>query len=161
MLRDILANRRMAWAALAFCLTGTAVGCGKGGSPDLTPVAGVVTLDGQPLADARLTFHLANNFVPGYSSLTAKTDPEGKYQLTSQGKPGALPGVFKVAISRVTGSSGAAMNPDEGMDMQQLAMQGRAKESLPVKYSDLDQTELSVTVEKGKTDGYDFQLRGS
>jgi hypothetical protein len=47
------------------------------------------------------------------------------------------------------------------MDAEQLKMAGQAKEAMPLKYSDMEQTQLSAPVEKGKADGYDFQLTSS
>jgi hypothetical protein len=47
------------------------------------------------------------------------------------------------------------------MDLEQLKLQGQAKESLPPQYSDMEKTELKATDEKSKADGYDFQLKSS
>ena len=66
--------------------------------------------------------------------------------------------MFEVTISRVVSVNGAAVKPDEGMDLQQLAMQGVAQESLPAEFSNFDRSTLTVTVEPGKTEGYDFNL---
>lgn len=148
-----------AWGVLLLGLTAFAAGCGKNsGGPALTPVTGVVMLDGKPLADAKLTFYLTGPAVPGFSASVGTTDETGKYQLTSRGKPGAVAGVFKVTISRIVSANGAAVKPEEGMDMQQLAMQGQAKESLPAEFSDFDRTTLTMTVEPGRAEGYDFNL---
>ena len=145
-----------------FCVVLAAAGCSsKSRKPELTPVAGTVMLDGKPLPDADITFFLQGQSVPGYTASMGKTDAEGKYQLKFAGDPGAVPGNFKVTVSRIVNESGAALNPDEGMDLTQLEMQGLAKQSLPEKYWNLDKTELTATVEKGKADGYDFQLTGS
>lgn len=118
----------------------------------------VALLDGKPLADAKLTFYLAGSSAPGFSASIGTTDATGKYQLKSRGRPGAVAGVFKVTISRIVSVNGAAVKPDEGMDLQQLAMQGLAKESLPAEFSNFDRRTLTVTVEPGKTEGYDFNL---
>ena len=72
-----------------------------------------------------------------------------------------MAGDFKVTVSRIVGENGAPVNLAEGMDLMQLEMQGLAKQSLLQKYWDLDQSELSAKVEKGKAEGYDFQLSGS
>jgi hypothetical protein len=74
--------------------------------------------------------------------------------------PGAVPGSYKVTVSRTVGADGAPLVVEEGMDAEQLKMGGQAKESLPPKYSDMEQTELTITVEKGKADGYDLPLTG-
>jgi len=144
------------------CIALATTGCSsKSSKPDLTPVSGTVTLDGKPLPDADIVFFLQGQSVPGYTASMGKTDAGGKYQLKFGGQPGAVPGNFRVTVSRIVNESGAALNPEEGMDLTQLEMQGLAKQSLPAKYWNLDKTELTATVEKGKAEGYDFQLTGS
>jgi len=71
-------------------------GCGSSEKPlDLGEVKGTVTLDGQPLAKARVSF----NPEKGPSS-AAITDETGKYVLINKtGKPGAMVGNHKVEIS--------------------------------------------------------------
>lgn len=148
--------------ALLICLAVAAAGCSEQGSGvDLTPVAGTVMLDGKPLGDARLAFYPTGTAVPGYSGSVGETNSEGKYEISAGSQPGAVPGEYKVTISRVVASSGAVVNLEEGMDMEQLLMQGEAEESLPEKYSSYEKTELNVSIEKGKADGYDFQLTSS
>lgn len=149
----------------AICLLSIAVlpaGCSsKSSRPELTPVSGTVTLDGKPLPDAEITFFLQAQSLPGYTASMGKTDAEGKYQLKFGADLGAVPGNFKVTVSRIVNESGAAVNAEEGVDLMQLEMQGLAKQSLAEKYWDLDKTELTATVEKGKADGYDFKLTGT
>lgn len=70
-------------------------GCNKGG-PQVAPVHGHVTLDGKPLANADITFQPVGSERPS----TARTDPEGKYQLMyKRGESGALVGQHRVRIS--------------------------------------------------------------
>lgn len=155
-------KRTSASGCLVLCLAAAAVGCAeKTPTIELTPVAGAVLLDGKPLAGAELTFYPNGMTAQGYSGSLGKTDAEGKYQLKAGARPGAAPGPFKVTIRRIVNASGTPVSAEGGMDMQQLAMQGLAKESLPEKYSSLEKTELTVTVEKDKAEGYDFHLKGS
>ncbi len=138
-------------------------GCDKGAAGpklDLTPVAGAVTLDGKPLADADVGFYFQGPAPEGFYGSGARTDAEGKYVLLAGQQQGAVPGSYKVTVSRLTNASGGPVVIEEGMDLEQLKMQGQAKESLPPKYSELETTELTITVEKGKADGYDFPLKG-
>ena len=74
-------------------LTGAA-GCG--GGPKLFPVSGLVTLDGQPLADAGVLF------VPVDKGPAASgtTDAAGKFRLTTTNRSGAIAGHYGVAISK-------------------------------------------------------------
>lgn len=165
--RRVSRMRSGVWLCAAAALAAVAGGCGKskkGPTFDLTPVAGTVTLDGKPLADADVGFYLQGTAPEGYYGSGAKTDAEGKYVLKAGDALGAVPGQYKVTVSRLVGADGAAIaaeEDEEGMDAEQLKMGGDVKESMPAKYSDMEQTELTTTVEKGKADGYDFQLTGS
>lgn len=72
------------------------VGCG-GASVKTEMVTGLVTLDGEPVANAKITF------APNVGSLGAygNTDETGHYTLTTQGgapNKGAVVGEYKVAI---------------------------------------------------------------
>ena len=139
-------------------MAGALTGC-SGGGPDLAPAAGTVTLDGKPLEGARLVFYLQGKSVPGYmGSSIATTDAAGKYELTTNGQPGVAPGDYKVTIGQLLRKDGAPVEPEEGMDITMLEMEGLAKQSLPAKYSDFETSELSVKVEKGQGKNYDFQL---
>jgi hypothetical protein len=84
--------------ALVFC-TCTLMGCGHGQIGNLATVEGTITQDGQPLADAEVTF------LPDPSSGTrgprsmARTDASGHYRLrTDGGDPGAVVGQHQVRI---------------------------------------------------------------
>ncbi len=79
------------------------LGCGKAG-PKVAPVSGRVTLDGQPLADADVTF-APESAAAGSASQesSGRTDAEGRYSLkTNQDKrDGAAIGTHKVRISKI------------------------------------------------------------
>ena len=139
-------------------------GCGKGRKGpvlDLTPVTGMVTLDGKPLADADVGFYLQGTVPAGYFGSGARTDADGKFQLLCGAEQGAVPGAYKVTVSRITDAQGDPVQTSEGMDLEQLKIPCQAQESLPAKYSDVGQTELTTTVEKRKADGYHFDLKSS
>lgn len=76
------------------------VGCGRGNPYGLAPVAGTVTIDGQPEANVVVVFTPVANettsIVGPFSS--AVTDADGKFTLkTKQGKPGAVVGNHSVS----------------------------------------------------------------
>src|SRR5438552_677120 len=82
-------------AALTAALT-LAAGCG-GGTPRPVRVAGVVLLDGNPLAGATVRFTPEDSKGQGAYGLT---EENGNFHLTSQnGADGALPGQYKVVIT--------------------------------------------------------------
>jgi len=75
---------------------------GCGGDVDTVPVSGRVTLDGDPLADAHISFEpvhatAEDNSVGSY----AVTDAQGRYtlRLVTTGEPGAMPGLHTVRIT--------------------------------------------------------------
>lgn len=116
-----------------FCLAG----CGGPEHPDVGRVSGVVTLDGQPLAEATVMFQPTN----GRASI-ATTDSAGKYALLYlDGVPGAMLGAHKVIIrTEVPGEDGRPPI---------------VKEKLPKRYH--DQTELKAEVKPG-ANTFDYEL---
>jgi len=74
-------------------------GCSASG-PALTPVAGVVTLDKAPLAEATVRF-IPQGDTQGHGGV-GKTDAAGKYEIVANrqdNRKGLLPGEYKVVIS--------------------------------------------------------------
>ena len=113
-------------------------GCGGPEHPEVGRVSGVVTLDGQPLAEATVMFQPTK----GRASI-ATTDSAGKYSLIYlDGVPGAMLGAHKVIIrTEIPGEDGQPPI---------------AKEKLPKKYH--DHTELTAEVKPG-SNTFDFELK--
>lgn len=107
------------------CATAVVVvisGCGDDVGVDLVPIAGVVTLDSQPLANAKVVFQPQN----GRPSVGV-TDDQGRYELLyTLDEPGALPGSHTISISTF-------LEPDSDSD-DPVRMQGR-KETVPATYN--------------------------
>jgi hypothetical protein len=94
---------RLLWCLLSPTLL-FALGCGNA---RYVPVSGTVTLNGEPLADAYITFQPVSgpgNPYPGPGSY-AKTDAEGRFALRVVGDdvPGAVAGMHAVSISAYRG----------------------------------------------------------
>lgn len=113
---------------------------GCGGPANVGVVTGVVTLDGQPLADARVTFQ------PHVGSPSAgTTDTSGRYELRyTRTRMGAAVGEHQVSISTFRGGNPDAEPPTE-----------RQPERVPARYN--RGTELTAVVRKGKNE-IDFSL---
>lgn len=113
--------------AIAICSSALLAGCGTSEKlPDLGQVHGAVTLDGAPLANARVSF--SPDVGPPSAAVT---DAEGKYVLRSKvGTAGAALGSHKVEIS--TDLNGT-MRPED--------------EKVPAKYN--RQTTLTANIQKG------------
>lgn len=145
--------------AIALCAV---TGCAKKKATpsfDLAPVSGVVKIDGQPISEATVSYYFEGSPPAGYFGSAGTTDSQGRYELRSGAQPGAVPGTYKVTVSRFTGKDGKPLVLEEGIDLEQLRRLGRAVESLAHRYSDQTQTELKITVDKAKADGYDFDLK--
>ena len=128
---------------MAVTLLVLAVGCSGEKVPGLGQVAGTVTLDGKPVADAAITFVGAK---PGESPSIGKTDASGNYELYySRGHKGATIGEHVVYISTYQPPTDESPQPK--------------KETIPVKYN--GKSELKETVKRGKnTINFDLKSGG-
>ena len=126
--------------SIAFVVLGLAMVAGCGGNADLGTVAGVVTLDGQPLANATVEF-IPTDSGETRSSHDGTTDASGRYELYfSASTKGATPGAYTVRIW-----------PPESDDEPATAPVPK----LPPRYS--TRSELTATVEAGDN-SIDFPL---
>lgn len=139
-----------AWPLLTGCLLLGLAGCGSSGG---VAVTGRVTLDGQPLPNAEVTFHPQEE-TKGLGG-SAVTGPDGRYELVSaQGKKGVAPGDYRVVISRRLRPDGSPPDPNVP------PVESDARETLPAVYSHLDSSTLTAQVSKDKP-VHDFALAGA
>lgn len=112
--------------------------------PELAPVSGTITLDGQPLANTTITF--VGIGTTNSTGCGGATDSSGKYTLrTAHNGDGAPLGEYKVVISKLKKPDGS----DFPLDSPVGPIDAGADESLPPKYSDAEKTELTATVPAG------------
>lgn len=147
------------------CLSMGLAGCAE----RVVPVEGFVTLDGQPVVQATVTFTSED----GSKVYSAQTDDNGKFSLSSPKGPGAAPGSYKVTVVKYGTIATAPIDPADMSDpakmkdyvsqMKKYAdmsgppkgpmppMPGKvgssgAKSELPEVYAKLDTTPLRVTI---------------
>ena len=128
-------------------------GCGKDPNlPDLHATSGTVTLDGQPLDGAVVTFYPTGN--TRGTRAHGRTDAQGRYTLTSSklGK-GTPAGSYRVIVSKLTMPDGSPLPTGEDFD----PMTTPFKETLPAFYSQRHATKLTATVPEGGGE-VDFEL---
>lgn len=107
-------------------------------------VEGVVTLDGEPVDGATVRYYPAS----GERGSSGKTDSNGYYELRyTRSEQGAVVGEHKVTISTEVEADGYG---------QKNAPAARA-ESIPKKYLDRKNTELTATVASG-SNTFNFEL---
>ncbi|RMF88639.1 MAG: carboxypeptidase regulatory-like domain-containing protein [Planctomycetota bacterium] len=121
------------------------IGCNRG--PNVGLVEGVVTLDGQPVPNAMVTF----SPIDGGMSSTGTTDENGHYTLVFPGGKGAVVGRHKVSVRSMPKSEGggAAVSSDDPSyyDAQQSPNTTKTVEPIPAKYN--TNTTLEYEVKKG------------
>ncbi len=127
------------WYALYFVILGSMTGlsgCGGGGR-ETVEVTGIITLDGQPVADAAVMF----SGPEGGSPTTARTDAMGHFTLQ------AVAGSNGVAVSKLQ-ATGTAVVGEDGL-MPSSGAPAVSESVLPKKYADFRTSGLVVDVAKG------------
>lgn len=138
----------MKQAMLSVLVLVAATGCGGGGeSYDFAPVSGTVTLDGDPLSNATVTFQPTGKDAKTGPGSYGKTDAQGKYTLkvTTTGDKGAVVGKHRVLITR-----------DIEEDENDAGSTVPPKDQLPKKYN--RETTLEFDVPPDGSESADFQL---
>jgi len=107
---------------------------GCSGNTKSSPVSGAVTMDGEPLANAMVSFQPIGKELNSGPGSTGKTNDRGEYALeVVGGGNGAVEGLHKVMIRS-----------------------GDAKVTIPAKYN--VKTELRYEVKPGNNANVDFKL---
>jgi hypothetical protein len=117
------------------------VGCAE---PKRYTVCGVVTLDGQPVADAAVLFEPLN----GGAVAEGRTGPDGTFSLQCANKPGVLQGPYFVTVTKKRESG---VRADERIDARSY----RVEWLVPQRYSNPKTSRLRVQV---PSETYEFLL---
>lgn len=143
------------------CVLMLTTGCGSD-TPQLVPVSGSVTLDGQPLAGATVIFH--PQVAAGGDTSTqviesrAITADDGTFKLINihDGSKGAMTGHHKVTVTKLVMKDGTVIPPDTD-----LAILGpNVKEVVPQLYTDTTKTTLTAEIADGGSEIF-LDLKGS
>lgn len=133
----------------AIAITPFVLGCsGAPPGPTVVPVSGTVTLDGKALSGALVTFQPQQ---PKVNPSVGTTNAEGKYELTHGTSKGAVPGSYTVTVAYYVLPDGKPFQQQqEGMDIEQMVLQGKVVSGLPARYNDAVQTPLKADVSADK-----------
>lgn len=135
------------------------VGCGGGGdSQVLVSATGTVYYEDQPISGATVTFR-----IEGAPLATGITNSEGKFVMTTGGRPGAPIGNAKVGIAKVSAPKEdlTSMTPEDMQKMQiaQGDSPAEIKSEIPVKFANPDGSELVATLDTdGSKNVFEFRL---
>ena len=124
--------------------------------PALVPVQGTITVDGEPLETATVTFLPIDE----EGTLTVgETDEQGVYKLQYLGGNGTAAASYKVSVGYMVSTAGKPLGLGVQSSLAPPDDVIGAQERLPPKYSDLGRTELTAEVPpQGGT--FDFELEG-
>lgn len=136
-------------------------GC-SGQAVNTEPVEGIVTLDGEPVEGATLTFIPVQ---PGSgAAATGITDAEGKYRLTAvdagpeaEAGTGTMPGEYYVGVLKNTAPDivpASEMDPDqlEKSDPDEMPEEVTLTYVVPQKFNDPRTSGIKKTVQAGAND---------
>jgi hypothetical protein len=132
------------------------IGYGCGDGPALVPASGNVTLDGEPLEGAIVTFvPVVGNAVS--TTGTDSTGPKGNFQMSYNGRAGLAPGKYKVMISKtedVSSKDGRTLPPEFAKASFEKGIMGLTKETIPPQKFE---QEVEVVAEGVKDFALDFK----
>lgn len=140
------------------------VGCGSGGPAGGTAkVSGTLTVDGNPVQGATVTFALKN----GDHVREGKTDANGKFTIEDAGV-----GKNQITVTKVADSSEFGGDAESGLDDGQASAVGAAqgakgtqfgeeKSEIPEKYADPKSSGLEEDVPAGGKEDVKLELKSS
>lgn len=134
-------------------------GCSGGSTrTDLAQVTGIITHEGKPYDGAKVTFHSTVESSGKRDSFSALTDSSGKYLIAMVGKePGIPPGMYKVTITKYDTKGDL---PDD-FDAGQIEAAGMAQGKGAMKeYENFATTKFSATLDSGKNEDVNFDIKG-
>jgi hypothetical protein len=146
-------------------------GCGNSGVPNPVPVTGKILYKGQPVEDARVTFHWTGG--PGGRSATGKTDAQGNFQLTTAAtNDGAVPGDYIITVKKLDpGAAQADTKVDPGAGtygadygaMMSAAATGSGSKApqstgIPPKYGNPGESDIQRSVVAGQSNDFTIDL---
>ena len=146
---------------LACCLLGLLLtGCSSEGP---VPVTGKVTLDGKSVSGASITFTPVNSKEGEVA--VGSTDDSGMYSLNllkGEVRNGAMPGAYKVSISKEELADAKAADGNLGAGFLSLGMPtGGAQQVrylIPPKYNSTSTSGLSFEIKRGEDNTANFEL---
>lgn len=166
---------RMLNGLVGFCATVAVAltGCNGGSNVDTVPVTGTVTMNGQPVEGAAVTFSPEG---AGHAA-AAVTDASGKFQLTTETSgDGAVAGAYKVTVTKYEKRADTVAAGEEDMDAVYAAMEAAGedvsgsgdkkgteddgpKNELPAQYASPQTTTLQAEVSEGGENDFSFELK--
>jgi hypothetical protein len=139
----------------------TLCGCGGSEGPALSPVSGTVLYKNKPITGATVTMISEKGMISN-----GFTDNDGKFRMTTGGRPGVPVGNAKVGIAKMSGSTTIDVKALKPEDMRKMQSEGGGvakdltpKSEIPVKYADPAKSKLVAAVNPdGKKNVFEYIL---
>ena len=148
-------QKTVAVAAVFFLLA--SAGCGGPTVPPIVLATGVVTINGEPLPNAKVQFLPTAEGLDGNYMARAVTDDDGKFELKMPGdKPGVCSGECIVVVKEGP-TPGRRMTQDALEEMESFR-ESLANRPIPKAYQNAAETPLRITVKEGQTE-YPVELK--
>ena len=135
-------GRHLIALSVALCMPLGVIGCG---GPKLVEAGGTLKFNNQSIGGADVVF------VPdeGGSPVIGRTDEQGKFSLSTDGKPGALPGPYKIAITAVRQKR--AVKESEAVGMTDAQIAANHESLIPKKYNNTILSGLTAKVSEDRS----------
>ncbi|MCA9133581.1 MAG: carboxypeptidase regulatory-like domain-containing protein [Planctomycetales bacterium] len=133
-----LGTLSFAWRLSVLLLVGLSIGCDSG--PKLVEANGTVTFRDKPVPGADVIF------VPdaGGAPVIGRSDEQGHFSLTTDGKEGAYAGTYKVAVTAVRQIR--EVDEEEAARMSTAQINANHESLIPAKFNNTISSGLTATV---------------
>lgn len=163
--REKVSGNRDAFAGslAAFTAAGLLLLCLGCDAPPFASVVGVVTLDGQPLADVEVQFLPEPHQPFDGPPTSAYTDKNGRYQIAATRSSGVVVGTHRICINDATVMMpGANVDAESGIPTDSSpGASTRRRSRVPTIYSDATRTPFAPVKIQAGTQTKDLSLLSS
>ena len=126
--------------------------------PELASALGVVTYQGEPLADATVTF-VSTETEKGYQPGIGSTNDRGEFRIRSYEYDGAIVGSHKIVVFKLDAST-LVIDPKTQKPVPMMDKRWKKpKLFIPAKYTQPEMSGLTAKVESGKKNQFTFELK--
>lgn len=136
-------------SALSLMLPATLLLTGCGGGQDLAPLSGTVEFKGKPLEFGYVILKPTN----GGPVARGEIQPDGTFEMSTDGKKGATVGSNSVRITCYTGQDPSKASATDGEGRVMLG-----KSVIPEDYSRFSSSQISVEVKPGENPPFPIKL---
>lgn len=126
----------------------------------MVKVTGTITLDGEPVAGAHVSFSPNTNSPPAF----AVSDSRGRYELrTFDPGDGAIPGKYGISVTKEVREGGTEFDSEAALEasIEEHGRRPLARKTvnvLPKKYSTKETSGLTAEINVAKKNRFDLEL---